>query len=224
MALVEKIGQNPDSYLLDKMVTCQYCRAPMETAGESFNEAPKYVCATKNNGCGLPDIEAEPFNRLILRTVINAILDEENISKVTGIIREEALEESEEAGDAIFEMQGREHRLFRLHEGKPMYDSERYALVADEGKEYVQEEKEYHPWFQQAGPYRNAAENPRKVRQYSLNLDTYLRPSNISTTRAIMESAVTEILARPGSATINYRLPLPHGGGTKARSSDKVQF
>jgi hypothetical protein len=225
MALVEKIGQNPDSYLLDKMVTCQYCRAPMETAGESFNEAPKYVCATKNNGCGLPDIEAEPFNRLILRTVINAILDEENISKVTGIIREEALEESEEAGDAIFEMQGREHRLFRLHEGKPMYDSERDTLLTDAEKESLQKmEAEYLERWEQAGPYRNAAENPRKVRQYSLNLDTYLRPSNISTTRAIMESAVTEILARPGSATINYRLPLPHGGGTKARSSDEVQF
>ena len=67
MTLIEQIGQNPDSYLLDRMVTCQYCRAPMETAGESFNEAPKYVCATKNKGCGLPDIDAEPFNRLILR-------------------------------------------------------------------------------------------------------------------------------------------------------------
>ena len=228
MALIEQIGQNPDGYLLDRMVTCQYCHAPMETAGESFNEAPKYVCATKNKGCGLPDIDAEPFNRLILRTVINAILDEDNISKVTGIVREEALEESEEAVDAIFEMQGREQCLFRLHEGKPMYDSERYTLLTDAEdaeKEYLLKmEAEYLERWEQAGPYRNAAENPRKVRQYSLNLDTYLRPSNIRTTRAIMESAVKEILAGPGSAIINYRLILPHTGATKARLSDEVQF
>ena len=231
MTLIEQIGQNPDSYLLDRMVTCQYCRAPMETAGESFNEAPKYVCATKNKGCGLPDIDAEPFNRLILRTVINAILDEDNISKVTGIVREEALKESEEAVDAISEMQGREHRLFRIHEGKPMYDSERYTLLTDAEdaedaeKEYLQKmEAEYLERWEQAGPYRNAVENPRKVRQYSLNLDTYLRPSNIRTTRAIMESAVKEILAGPGSAIINYRLILPHTRATKARLSDEVQF
>ena len=225
MTLIEQTEQNPDSYLLDRMVRCQYCRAPMETAGESFNEAPKYVCATKNKGCGLPDIDAEPFNRLILRTVINAILDEDNISKVTGIVREEALEESEEAVDAISEMQGREHRLFRIHEGKPMYDSERYTLLTDAEKEYLQKmEAEYLERWEQAGPYRNAAENPRKVRQYSLNLDTYLRPSNIRTTRAIMESAVKEILAGPESAIINYRLILPHVGATKARLSDEIQF
>ena len=225
MTLIEQTEQNPDIYLLDRMVTCQYCRAPMETAGESFNEAPKYVCATKNKGCGLPDIDAEPFNRLILRTVINAILDEDNISKVTGIVREEALEESEEAVDAISEMQGREHRLFRIHEGKPMYDSERYTLLTDAEKEYLQKmEAEYLERWEQAGPYRNAAENPRKVREYSLNLDTYLRPSNIRTTRAIMESAVKEILAGPGSAIINYKLILPHTRATKPRLSDEVQF
>ena len=216
--------QNPASHILDGMVTCQHCGAPMETDGESFNKAPKYVCTTNNKGCDTPDIDAEPFNRLILRTVINAILDENNISKVTGIVRKEALEESEKAVDAIVSMQSTQPGLLNLHEGKPLFDSERYALVADAGKEYVQEEKEYHLWFEQAGPYRNALDNPGKVRQYSLNLDTYLRPSNISTTRAIMESAVTEILAGPGSATINYRVPLPDGGGTKARSSDEVKF
>ena len=221
MTLIE---QNPASHLLDRMVTCQHCSAPMETDGESFNEAPRYVCTTRNKGCDTPDIDAEPFNRLILRTVINAILDENNISKVTEIVRKEALAESEKAGDAILAMQAWRPRFFNLHEGKPMYDSERYALVADAGEEYVQEEREYHPWFQQDGPYRNVVDNPRKVRQYSLNLDTYLRSSNISTTRAIMESAVTEILAGPGSATINYRVPLPDGGGTKARSSDEVKF
>ena len=222
MTLIE---QNPASHLLDRMVTCQHCGTPMETAGESFNEAPKYVCTTKYKGCNTPDIDAEPFNRVILRTVINAVLDENNISKVTGIVREEASEESTEAVDAIFKMQGVQPRLFNLHEGKPLFDRERYPILTDEMKEYQQKtEAEYRERWEQAGPYRNALENPSKVRQYSLNLDTYLRPSNISTTRAIMESAVTEILAGPGSATINYRLPLPDGGGTNARSSEEVQF
>ena len=221
------IGQNPASHLLDRMVTCQHCGAPMETAGESLNEAPKYVCTTKNKGCGTPDIDAELFNRLILRTVINAILDENNISKVTEIVHKEALKESEEAVDVMLHMR-RMHRMrqrgLNRRVQEPLYEGERHSPLTDREKEYVRMGAEHRETWKQAGPYLNAVENPRKVRQYSLNLDTYLRPSNISTTRAIMESAVTEILARPGSATINYRLPLPHGVGTKARSSDEVQF
>ena len=221
MTLIE---QNPASLLLDRMVTCQHCGAPMESAGESLDEAPRYICTTKNKGCGTPDIDAGPFNRLILRTVINAILDENNISKVTEIVHEEALKENEEAVDAMLHMQRMQHRRFNQYESDPLYENERYPLT-DEKIQHVQKtETEYLERWEQAGPYRNAVENPRKVRQYALNLDTYLRPSNISITRAILESAVTEILAGPGSATINYRLPLPHGGGTKARSSDKVQF
>ena len=49
------IDQNLVSHLLDGMVKCQHCSAPMETAGESFNEAPRYVCIARNEGCNTPD-------------------------------------------------------------------------------------------------------------------------------------------------------------------------
>ena len=64
----------------------------------------------------------------------------------------------------------------------------------------------------------------RQVEEYSLNPDTYLRPSNIQTTKAIMESIILEILVGPHSATIRYRLPVHPGGGTRARSSEQIQF
>ena len=121
MTLIER---NPASHLLDGMVTCQHCGAPMETAGESLNEAPQYVCTTKNKGCDTPDIDPEPFNRLVLRTVINAILDENGISKVTRIVEEKAFAECQEAIMAIRGMQAKQHRLFGLHEGKPLFDRE----------------------------------------------------------------------------------------------------
>ena len=169
MTLIE---QNPARHLLDRMVTCQHCGAPMESAGESLDEAPRYVCITKNKGCGTPDIDAGPFNRLILRTVINAILDENNISKVTEIVHEEALKENEEAVDAMLHMQRMQHRRFNHYESDPLYENERYPLT-DEKIQHVQKtETEYLERWEQAGPYRNAVENPRKVRQYALNLDT----------------------------------------------------
>ena len=218
------IEQSLVSHLLDGMVTCRHCGTPLETDGGSSNQAPKYVCATKNKGCDTPDIDAEPFNRLVVRRVINAILDDKNSNQVSEIVREDAMEEGGEDVKAIFGLQSRLPALFHLHEGKPLFDSEGPPLTEAEKKGLQWTEAEYRERWGRAGPYVNAVENPRKVRQYSLNLDTYLRPSNISTTRSIMESAVTEILAGPGSATINYRLPLPPGGGNGARSSEQVQF
>ncbi len=212
------------SHLLDGMVRCRHCGTPLETAGESSNQAPKYMCATKNKGCDTPDIDAERFNRLVVRRAINAILDDKNSNEVSEIVRREALDEAAEDLRAIYDLQHRLPSLFRLHEGMPLADNGSPAAsdTTEENRQGV--EAEYRERWERAGPKVNVAENPGKARQYLLNLDTYLRPSNISTTRSIMESTVTEILAGPGTATISYRLPLPDGSGTRARSSEEIQF
>ena len=210
------------SHLLDGMVKCGHCGTPLETAAESSNQPPKYVCATNNKGCDIPDIQAESFNRLVVQRVINAILDGKNIDQVMEIVRNEQIDENREYISFLSSLQSREPLSFNLPKGvPPMIDIESPA-PADTTDKYRQEaEADYLERRERAG---NAVENPSKVKQYSLNLDTYLRPSNISTTRAIMESSVAEVLAGLGSATIHYRLPLPPGGGNGARSSEEVQF
>ena len=224
MTLIE---QNPVSHLLDGMLKCRNCGTPMETAGESFNEAPKYVCATGNFNCNTPEIEAEPFNRLMVKRVIDAILDEENTSRVTDIVSGEAvkaLEARDEDRRAIFELQRKGPDMLNLHRGTPLVDAEALRLTDGE-KEYFQAmEAEYRGRWERIGPYSNVVENPREIQKYALDPDTYLRPSNIRTTRAIMESAVADIFVGLGSATINYRLPLPHGGGAGTRSSDEISL
>ena len=210
------------SHLLDGMVKCGHCGTPLETAAESPNQPPKYVCANNNKGCDIPDIQAEPFNRLVVQRVINAILDGKNIDQVREIVRNEQIDENGEYISFVSFLQSREPLSFNLPKGvPPMIDIESPA-PADITDKYRQEaEADYLERRERAG---NAVENPSKVKQYSLNLDTYLRPSNISTTRAIMESSVAEVLAGLGSATIHYKLPLPPGGGNGARSSEEVQF
>ena len=206
------------SHLLDGMVKCRHCGTPLETAGESSNQMPKYICVTKNKGCDTPDIGAERFNRLVIRKAINAILDDKNSNRVSEIVRREALDQAAEDVRAIYDLQHRLPSLFQLHEGMPLAGPD----ATEDNLQRV--EAEYRERWERAGPKVNVWENPWKARQYTLNLDTYLRPSNISTTRAIMETAVTEILAGPGTATINYRLPLTVGGGTEASSSEEVRF
>ena len=159
------IEQSLVSHLLDGMVKCRHCGTPLETAVESSNQAPKYVCATKNKGCDTPDIQAERFNRLVVRRVINAILDDKNSNQVSEIVRKEALDEVAEDLRAIFDLQRRQPGLFSLHEGMLLVDSESPA-ASDTMEENLQRtEAEYRERWERAGPNVNVAENPGKVRR-----------------------------------------------------------
>ena len=62
------------------------------------------------------------------------------------------------------------------------------------------------------------------IEHYALDLNTYLRPSNIQTTRAIIETAVAGISVGTGSATIGYRTPMPPGSGAEGKTQEEVDF
>ena len=83
--------QNPVSYLLDGMVHCRRCNTPMTTAtGGLFGVEPQYVCPSRSEACDTPDIPSEPFNRLVVETVIRAALEGENTRRVAETVQEDA--------------------------------------------------------------------------------------------------------------------------------------
>ena len=194
MTLIE---QNPVSHLLDGMVKCRNCSTPMETAGESFNEASRYVCATKNEGCNTPDIEAGPFNRLVVRRAIHAFLHPENTNRVLDIVLNEAMSKADEDLRTMLDLTNPGPNEKPTPFGG---DPKTASMVLGDGPIT---EGEVFPGIQY---FANRGKASRKVKQYALDPDTYLRPSNIRTTRAIMEIIISEILTDPDSATIRYKL------------------
>jgi hypothetical protein len=259
------IEQNLVSHLLDGMVKCRNCGTPMERAGESFNEAPRYVCTTKNKGCNTPEIEAEPFNRLVVRRAIHAFLNPANTLKVLAIILDEAMSEGNEDLRAMLDLKeitatpneeppprGEEHTLTvktierwgviygGIITSKPLEEVESAAneATASRGIESAANEATASRGIEfirgidfianEATASRgiefiaNEATASRKVEEYSLNPDTYLRPSNIQTTKTIMETLISEVLVDPDSATIRYSLPVNPGGWPESRTSEEV--
>ena len=211
MTLIE---QNQVSHLLDGMVKCRHCGTPMETAGESFDESPRYVCATRNEGCSTPEIQAEPFTRLVVERAAHAFLSPQNTSKILDVIIHEA--EKEDRGDlrAVLELE-REEQPSRDEDEPP-----RVAIVGYAGQfpeELPDNLSEVIP-----GSVRFVGPASRKVEEYGLNPETYLRPSNLQTTKAIMEILISEILAGPSSATIQYSLPVHPGGRTESGTTEEV--
>ena len=211
------IDQNAIAHLLDGMVKCRHCGTPMGAAGEFLDDTPRYMCTTKNDGCSTPDIDSEPFNRLVVRRAIHAFLNLGNTGKVFDIIRGEAMSEDNEDLRAALDWKETTSR----HDDEPAphgEDREPKVIGYPAGQGMAPD------WLDSAIMVSHSGPAFRKVEEYSLNPDTYLRASNIQTTKAIMESLISEILVGPDSATIRYKLPVHPGGGTRARSSEQIQF
>ena len=203
------IEQNPVSHLLDGMVKCRHCGTPMETAGESFNEAPRYLCATRNEGCNTPEIEAEPLNRLVVRRAVHAFLSPQNTNRLLTLILDEAAKEEREDLRTVLALKQQE-------QPSPEEDqTPRVALIGPSAPIPA----ELHDLPAAFLPPRPAS---RKVEEYGLNPETYLRTSNLETTRAIMETLISQILVGPRSATIQYTLPVHPGGQQEPRTTEEL--
>ena len=191
----------PASHLLDGLVKCRNCGIPMKS-----NEVRRYVCPAPRGTCDTPAFSVITFNRLMVATMLNAILSGENNRKVIDIVQQRALEEI-----AQWELDTADGPI----QPPEVVDAEPRTPLQSSQAEYLEKQR-------RAAPYWNMMTNTAQVAEYSRNLDTYLRPSNIRTTRAIMEYAVEEILAGRDSVTIKYRMPMPPGGGSKARTFEEV--
>ena len=217
--------------LLQGMVRCQHCNAPMEIMGHPEHEAPSYVCNTRNEGCAAPSIEAEPFSRLVVRRAIHAFLDPRNTARVLDVIVDEATAEGNGELLTVLDLPRPEpapsgERPARL-ETRRAGDPEP-TIVTTTDAELEEVNPLHDPGIMYASLSYPEREAPRvdtayrKVEEYSLDPETYLRPGNLRTTRTIMEALVVEIVAGPASATIHYRLPVHPGGSPQPRTSEEV--
>ena len=201
--------QNPVAHLLDGMVRCQNCNAPMEIIGAYSAQTPAYECRSLPQvGCIMPPISAEPLARLVVETVIHAALAGGNAQQVAKKVREDArqriIEYDEVAAtgvaprfvvDSITQLPGLSRTFPAVRVLDESETTERVAALRRLNK------------------YWNLTGDTGHVEQYALDLDTYLRPSNLQTTRAIIEAAVAEVGVGPVSTTIRYKSAMPLGSG-----------
>ena len=215
--------QNPVAHLLDGMVRCRTCNAPMETIGVSFGETPKYVCPRRRDDCDTPEVPSEVLARLMVGRVISAALEGDNAKQVAETVREDAQQRAEDYTlariDEAFRTMPYEPPMMRPHpsEYMPEPDPEMRRLLELDPAEYIEP-------LRRLDRYWSVTGDTGHIEQYAFDLNTYLRPSNIRTTRAIVETAVDEIRVGSGSATIMYRTAMPPGSGAKGRTQEEVDL
>ena len=215
--------QNPVAHLLDGMVRCHACNAPMETIGVSFGETPKYICSRRRDDCNTPEVPSEDLARLMVERVIGAALEGDNAKKVAETVREDAQQRAEDYTvarlDEAFRTMPYEPQMMAPHpsEYMPEPDPEMRRLLELDPAEYIEP-------LRRLDRYWSVTGDTGHIEQYAFDLNTYLRPGNIRTTRAIVETAVDEIRVGASSATIMYRTAMPPGSGAKGRTQEEVDL
>ena len=198
--------QNPVAHLLDGLVRCRNCNTTMENTGESFGETPTYVCYSSPGSCDTPEVPAEVLAYLTVERVIRTTLEGANVKRVTEIVQEDARHQDEEYSYAAPPY----HPL-------PEPDPEMLKLLELDPSQYIEP-------LRRLDRYWSVTGDTGHIEQYALDLDTYLRPSNISTTKAIIETAVEGISVGPESATIGYRTPMHPGSGAEGKTQEEIDL
>lgn len=200
--------QNPVARLLDGMVRCRNCNTPMEITGAYSAQMAAYECRSFPIGCTTPPIPAESLAKRVVATVIHAALAGGNAQQVAEKVREDARQRIIEYDEVV--ATGRAPRFVVDGFVQPPGLSRTFPGV---GVLSESETTERVAALRRLNKYWNVTGDTGHVEQYALDLDTYLRPSNLLTTRAIIETAVDEVVVGPVSATIRYKSAMPPGSG-----------
>ena len=215
--------QNPVAHLLNGVVHCRSCNAPMEPNNASYGEILSYACSVHLDDCHTPEVPAEALAKLIVERVIRAALDSDNVKKVSETIRQDTRQRAEDYASAKIDEAFRSMPLPidsmapYPSEYMPEPDPETRRLLDLDPAEYIEP-------VRRLERYWNVTGDTGQIEQYALDLNTYLRPSNIQTTRAIVETAVEKIRVGAGSATIIYRNAMPPGSAAEGKTQEEVSL
>lgn len=203
--------QTPVAHLLDGMLRCQNCGTAMETTGSSTGQTPMYACLRSQGGCGVTAIPAEPLVQLVVATVIRAALEGGRAQQVAEMVQEDTRERIIAYDEGVY-----------IPETRPSPDLS-IAFPEMRGTRQPDAAEDIEP-LRRLNRYWNLTGDAGQIAEYALNPDTYLRPSNARTTRAIIETAVDEVGVGPRSATIRYRFAMPPGSGDQGKFQEVVDL
>jgi hypothetical protein len=99
----------------------------------------------------------------------------------------------------------------------PDPDPEMRRLLELEPAEYIQPLRLLNRYWEITG-------DTGHIESYALDPNTYLRPSRVGTTRAILENALVEVRVGAGAAAIRYSSPMPPGSGTEGTLQEEVDL
>ena len=218
-------------YLLSGLVKCQTCGKALIAQEAKGGRYTYYVCHSLlkmgSGTCKTPRLNSKRLERLIIDQIRENILTESNIRELVGMLDEEMdgvaheqRQKLETIEEELSEVRRRLDRVWHVVETTDLDVSdassrirehrerqEKLELAADEARAVLAER-------------RMMLDSVETIAAFARDMGDFLMNSDVTETKAFIQTFVKEISVKPGRATIHYTIPTPQdspmGGGDVA--------
>ena len=226
-------------YLLSALAKCETCGKALTACEAKSGKYTYYVCHSllkKGSGaCKTPRLNARKFEKLIIDQIRENILTEGNIHDLVKLLDEEmdgvAREQRERLDSIEEELEDVKRRLGRIWQVIETTDIE----MAD-ASDRIREHREHKERLEMAAEEARALLAERRVTLdsadtiaiFAADMSEFLKTSELTETRAFIQSFVKEVRVKPGRAAIIYSIPTPEdspiggAGATEVALSGRV--
>ncbi len=207
-------------YLLSALAKCESCNKTLTAAEAKSGKYTYYVCRSilkQGSGtCDTPRLNARSFEAVIISNIRDHILTESNIRDLVRLLDEEM------GGVAKEQRQNLETIEAELEEVKRKLDRiwhfvESTDLDMADASERILEHRHRREQLEAAAEEvrvvlvqrRELLDSADTIAAFAADMSEFLKTSELTETKAFVQSFVREVLMRPGGATILYTIPTP---------------
>ena len=221
------------SYLLSGLVKCRSCRRALSGQDSKSGQFSYYVCQSLmkrgRGACDAPRLNARRFEQLVVDQLRANVLTESNICDLVRLVGEEmdgvAHEQRQKLETIESELADVRRRLDRLY-----HLMETTELDISDVLPRVREHKERRERLEQAASEARAALSERRevlddvetITAYAEEMREFLGTSELTESKAFINSFVKEIAVAPGAATIRYTIPMPEDSPVRGGKAEDV--
>ena len=209
-------------HVLSGLAKCQGCGNAMSAIAESDDNPARYICPRLLShgpaACASQPVHADTLDRLVVGSLLDNMLTEENIQDIVTLVKRDAASEADRgrararaAQQELSSLNRQKANLLEAveHEATTYSDAAKRVREIAEAEVVLEAEAEEARKLANASEY--AAESEERIRRYATELSTYLRESNAPGTREFLHTFIEEVLIGPGAATIRYPVPTRTG-------------
>ena len=221
------------SYLLSGLVKCRSCRRALSGQDSKSGQFSYYVCQSLmkrgRGACDAPRLNARRFEQLVVDQLRANVLTESNICDLVRLVGEEmdgvAHEQRQKLETIESELADVRRRLDRLY-----HLMETTELDISDVLPRIRDHKERRERLEQAASEARAALSQRRevlddvdtITAYAEEMREFLGTSELTESKAFINSFVKEIAVAPGAATIRYTIPMPQDSPVRGGKAEDV--
>ena len=221
------------TYLLSGLVKCKQCKRALSGQDSKSGKFSYYVCQSLmkrgTGACKAPRLNARRFEELVVGQIRSNILTEGNIRDLVRLVDEEMdgvageqRKRLETIESELAEVKRRLDRLYNLVETTDMDIEDFKPRIRDHRERQQRLEAAAEDARSMLSERRVVLDDVETITRHALDMGEFLKASELTESRAFIESFVKEIVVSPGNAVVRYSIPMPEDSRIPGKDAEDV--